>query len=369
MGAVNLSVWTSTESDRQQLTPTTGIFKDLCVKLPATPSPGNYIFTLMKNGSSTNLTVTVSDANMTCDREHYVEAAAGDSWSLEANPESSPTVRASAFSIVFDSTELDESILMGSTAGNNLVDGRFGALHGSKVTDASSEDMETIWAFSGSVSDLYVEVDTAPGGSDTWVFTAVSSTTCTISASATTCNSAAASDLVTAGTQHSLTVVDTGTPTSSGHAKWGLVLVHPTDGDFQISASSDNPTDASNIEYNSFSAADQNWTTTESARYQLVGNQITVSHMYIHQSANSGGLGDQYDYQFRDDAADAGPSCGIAGGAANEKCNDGTDATVASGSLITLEVDPTNTPDIVDVRASLLCNIPIEAEEFLMIVN
>jgi hypothetical protein len=119
----------------------------------------------------------------------------------------------------------------GTGDANNLPnDGntQYGPFFGSELCATESE-CATVLAVGGTVSNLYVKSNLAPGLGDTWTFTifkngvADTSVQCTISgALATTCNDLTGSITFAAGDTISIRALGAGSPVGNAEASWSV---------------------------------------------------------------------------------------------------------------------------------------------------
>jgi hypothetical protein len=78
-----------------------GVVNNLQVRISGTPGSGNnYTFTVMRNGVATSLVCTIADPAVTCADTDNTVWAAGDTISLQTNPNGTgPVQRTAVFSV------------------------------------------------------------------------------------------------------------------------------------------------------------------------------------------------------------------------------------------------------------------------------
>lgn len=156
--------------------PMGGTLSHLYVHLEDEPGAGkSYTWTLMKNGSPTTLTVTVSNTDDEgSDTAHSVSFDATDKLSLKQVPTNSPTASDIAFSMKL-TTQNDVffmsggGFLFGAACPDNApVCGMFPEPYGTGVYKTICHDM--------TLTAMFVEVESAPGAGETIDITVVKET-------------------------------------------------------------------------------------------------------------------------------------------------------------------------------------------------
>ena len=159
---------TSTETDHQMPCPTAGVFKRLMVYSSATPGAGkSWQIALRINGVTSACTVTLSGTNniAVADVTAQATVAAGDLVNLIIIPTGTPTAADLRFTMEFEATEQNETILMGSTGNTNVGAGTYYVpLHGTYQGGTVNEfDASTYIATDGYLDWFYAACTTAPG--------------------------------------------------------------------------------------------------------------------------------------------------------------------------------------------------------------
>lgn len=245
------SGWVSTLSNREQCIPTAGSLSNLLVELTDAPgSSKEYNFAPLKNGSDSDLAVTIagSDTSGSCTTE-TLAFSAGDLVSLQCTPDSTPAATYARWSMFFTPDLANEFILLGtsSKSDGNTIYCPVNSIGGYSPTEES--EALTIIPAAGTLKKLYVNLDAAPGNSDSIVVTLRKSgsntaLTVTISGSDTTGNDTTHSVAVAAGEDVSISVTATGTPATL-KVKFGLVFVPISDAGIILGCDTVNPSSSS----------------------------------------------------------------------------------------------------------------------------
>jgi len=220
---------------RESVIPADGIISNLYVELNIAPSSGDaYQFTLIKNGSPTSLTCTISGSATTCnDVANNIIFAPGDTAAIEFTPSgSAPTSPFARWSMKWVSDNDGESILSYSSGGNMNTSGvvRYAPPGGTSNTwqsiDANGQVLVpgSFW-----FKDFTAELTTPPGAGATYTFnTRVNAVgtgiTTVIAGSDTTGSNLVTNRSAVAGDKLTITSKSSGIVNVS-QAKWGLVVV------------------------------------------------------------------------------------------------------------------------------------------------
>jgi len=350
MGPYISGGWNSTEDNLREIVPTAGRFDDLRVEIDGAPGSGNsYLFTVRLAGAGTTLACTITDPATTCQSSDGFSVTAGQDVGIEVNPDSSPTIRDASWTLTWNPTVDDETILMGNNHTITLPTSglAFYAVHASSSNDSTEFDKSTLFPTSGTVKSLYVETAAAPGAGDQWTF-AFGTVDCIISGSSdTTCNSATDSQVISAGDIFTLNITAGGSPTST-RGRWGIVFVPDTTGEFIIPSSSDNNLSNSATEYYYMHVADGSWGTTEADKSQMTQRgdfptYMTIKNMYVQLETDPGATGKIYTFRLRANAGDATAEleCILDG---VKTCNASATVTISEDDLLATRSIPTDTP-------------------------
>src|SRR3990167_10354546 len=113
--------WNTTESFMEGYVSAAGTLKSLYVELTTAPDNGagaqSYTFTIRHNGTTdSDITCAVSEAETTCsDLVNTLAVSAGDRVAIQAVPATTPATSAIRYSLLFDSTTDNESLMLSST--------------------------------------------------------------------------------------------------------------------------------------------------------------------------------------------------------------------------------------------------------------
>jgi hypothetical protein len=317
-----------------------GTLKNLYILLPNAPGVGtNFVFTVMKNGSATAMTVTISDtATAGSDTTNTVSYSPGDLLAMQVTPTNTPTSSAPLWS--FDTTGSNQTIVTGDTATlGNAAATYLSLQQGVANTSAIAG---SIIPTNGTINSLYVNSSVAPGAAKSWTATLVVNGTDT----ALTANFSGAATTVGSDTTHSVSVsagdtaywrIDpTGTPTVA-RVYVSAVFTPTIDGESIQTFSS--PSTLVTTNSNQFSVTggtSLTFGTQENARASYTGSDYVVRKFYGALSA-SAGTGKSRTFSIRTNGATTGVGFTI-----TDPATTGND-TVNSGNLGT-------TPGLVSVN-------------------
>lgn len=227
----------ATESFKQSVMANSGTLNNLFVKFATAPGVGkNWVLILRVNGVDTALTLTIADSAVSgSDTTHSVSYSAGDKLSVKVVPTGTPATTLGGMSLDGSSTTQqvvsgDETAL--STSANNYL----GLFNGRAV--AATTDQALIMPTAGTISNLYVGTDVAPGGTASYTVTLVKNgidqtLTSAISAAATSNTNLANSVSVVAGDTVYWKVVPATTP-AAARIRIGVRFAPTTDGESVI---------------------------------------------------------------------------------------------------------------------------------------
>lgn len=216
-----------------QIMPESGTLQNFYLKMSTTLSSGSYVCTLVKNGSSTSVSITLDSSNQAASyTASTVSVVAGDTVYWQIVPTSTPsgTVRI-AGGCEYVSVTPGNGILLGSTNAN--VSGTvYNSWYGNAAWNATESNVQAL-GYALTLSKIYCVLSAAPSSthSRTLTFrqnTANSSAAVTISGANT---SGSWTGSLTVATDDLICVAHTssGTPSNS-NMKYGLVFttVQPT---------------------------------------------------------------------------------------------------------------------------------------------
>lgn len=173
-GIYGANIWSSILDNHEQIVRAAGAISDLRIKLPVAPGAGtSYTFTFMKNGAPTSLTVTISDTNTTgSDMVNTVAVAVGDLIAMRAVPSGAAASCRPRLNLHFEGTNPKEFILPGGVATHQAADKtRYNQLMGQATWDDHEDSQPQCFPIPGTLSSLGIELKTAPGAGENYVFT------------------------------------------------------------------------------------------------------------------------------------------------------------------------------------------------------
>jgi hypothetical protein len=152
-----------------------GILVQMHVKLETAPGVGKtYIYTVIRNGSSTPLSGVISDTDTEVTLRSMVLISPGDNLYIRVRPVNDPSQYNQHISLVFFTTDSEgaasasDSHWSGSTDKDNS--GRYLSL-GYNYQGDDEIERSVVAAEGKTISDLRVELEVAPGSGKSWTFT------------------------------------------------------------------------------------------------------------------------------------------------------------------------------------------------------
>lgn len=344
----------TTLANLDQVVPAAGTISRIFIELNNSPGSGkSYAFTLLKNGSTTALTCTVSDTGTTCnDTGNSVSFAAGDTIALQSVPSGTPTARTARIGLNWNPTTDGEAIYMAASgsAMNTAGNLRYHPIAGSSLGWNSTESNVLMVAPSAyNVKALRAVLNTAPGGSASYDFDfringAAGTVTTVVTGAATTNNDSTNTDTLAAGDTFAVSQVSASTPASSV-SKFSVVMYKntPTPVPFRAvllgsgTGSGTTITTYATINGNSISAGG-----TEGSFQNVMARAGTLRNLRI-KFINPPGSGKSYKFTLRKNGVDTALTCTAADLAT--ECSDTVNSfSFARGDLLSIGITPTNTP-------------------------
>ncbi len=316
-----------------------GTLSTLRVKLDASPGTGkSYVFTVVKNDSSTSMACTISDLNTTCTyTASTLSVATNDTLQLLCTPSGTPNSATATWSVAFDSTTTRYTGLTSKLQSNFTTN--YGFAGGNAFSILS--DVECPVPTAGSIRDLYVNLNTAPGGTETrsyWLTKngASQSLTCTVSGAATTCTDTTHTTTVAAGDRVAITTSASAAPAVTV-GSLGVVFVPDVEGEW-ILKTSPVPSTTSTT-YGEVNDENEGATVSESLVNQMV-QATTIKAMYVKLASTPGGSG--YVITLRKNGVDTALTCTVGG--AGTTCNVSATVTAADNDYLTYSLAPSGSP-------------------------
>ncbi len=366
--------WLATEVLQRQVISTGGVIKNLRVKLNGSPGGGkHYDFTLMLNGNPTALTLEIAGAATSgSNTADEIAVVAGDTVSLESNPDSTPTARYATWTSMFEGSTANESLILASAddgQGSNAVI-VYTHVMGVHITQVTIENQaRQICPTSGAIENFYVELDADPGDpgqSDGYRFTlrlngvtVAQSLIVTIIADNKTGNDTAHSLVVAAGDILTMMIEPLNAPSVLPHYNWGMTFVADINGESIMLGGSRGDLDDTATEYHTpYSNAQLPWIATEAERYML-GQTCILKKLYMLLNG-SPGAGNNYTFTVRLEGASPGGGLVVEIADAATTGNDtSNEIAVSDSEVVNMMAVPTDTPTVSDAYWGLVSFIEV----------
>ena len=347
MGASD-EAYDATETNESVPISPAGTLSKLYVIVQTAPGAGkSRTFTLMLDGSTTALVVTISGTNTTgSDTTNSVSVTAGQNVSLKLEPTSTPASSNAHWGVQFTGTTSNESALLGLGTGLDATSTLRIAPHGASASVGSSNALgRTLKATAaGTIKNLYVKLTTAPGAGTSRKFEvykggSATALTVTISGTATTGNDTSNSFTVVA--DDNLVVVETPTTSpATSRGMTGLTFSADTDGQFLIGASD---TSVGTVDrYARVQAAHMDVSTAEADVQEPASIALTIKNIYAEIDVALG-AGNTMAITLDKNASATALTTSISG-ASQVKANAASDISIASADLLSTFLDITGTP-------------------------
>lgn len=363
---------TATETARFNVSPASFTLKNLYISLNAAPGTGkSYTFKIRKNQVDTGISITISDsATSGSDLVDTVSIAAGDKLTLSMTPSGTPTAPTLIlWNLEADSGGTHYAQLMGggeTNAPNGAVNyshlvGNSNLTHTWSTTEAQQQ---IVCPCAGTISNLYVIADAAPGTSKSFAIGlmqngSATSLVATVSGAATSANDTTHSVSVNAGDTLSIISTPTGTPTGARY-KWGLRFAPSNAGESFFGFGSVNaaPTSGTNFELPLSLGAD-GWSTTESAARKPTLGASKITALYA-SLGTAPGAGTSRILTLRRNGIDTPATVTIANTATTGSIT-GLNIGLTQSDLLSLKATVSGTPatDTNGVHIGVLINIPV----------
>ena len=359
--------WRTTESISPQIISTGGTLKNLRIKLDGSPGSGkSYTFTLRVNGAGTTLTTTISNAETSgFDITHEVIVLAGDLVGIECSPAGTPTARRPRWTVVFESDNENESLILSNSANAlNTTTTEYDVVSGTfHILSATEDDHRMICPTNGTIKNLYVLLDISPGTSpDAYRFTlrvngVSSALTVTITANDTTGNDTVNTVSVVAGDALTMMVEPLNTPSATPLPTFGMTFVADLDGESIILGQSIDALNIVTTEYNYVVAKNiDSWNPTESDRYMLA-QECTLGKLFI-RLKNAPGTGNSFTFTIRRNGASPGSGLAVTISGNDTTGNEVANIiTVADDDDLGIQSVPVSSPGGVNVYWGLVVNV------------
>lgn len=347
----NEAIDTGTEAQHETLVASSGTLKNLRIKLGTAPGAGtSRTFTVRVNGASTSITLTISGTDTTgSDTSNTASVSAGDRIALLGTVTGAVADTRLFSSLEFSGTTANESLMSGGTGVAQLstTDTEYISLNGLGQQSAAQATAEQLVAVGGTVKNLYIRLDAAPGVGTSRVFTVFkngSSTalTVTISGTDTTGSDTTNSVSVSAGDKVSLEDNPSALPPAAARLRHGATFVATTDGEFPIlGGGGSNPANNATNYVSVCQSPSNSWIPTEN-QIHCPGQTCTIDKFYF-EVGTAPGAGNTWTLTLRKNAASSGLTMVIA-----DTATTGTDlvntVSVANDDLLALQSVPFSAP-------------------------
>lgn len=355
--AAMVSSWGATESTRVAVVPHAMVVSRLCVTVFDQPGTGTYVFTLMKNGVATGLTVTLTGTTVVAkDNSNTVTFAAGDTMSLQCNATGTlPTQTYIRWSMRQEATDL-YGVLTGTATSSGVAAVNYLGLFGQSTFTTTESDFQAPIPCAGTFKNLYVVLSGSPGTGKNYIITVRkngvdTALTTTIADSATTGNDITHSFTVAAGDKVTIAVTPTGTPTAR-NLRIGMSFDPVNDGESFLVFADASTVGTSTTGYQQpLGRGNATWNSTETTREIQLG-AIDVKAVYVDSGATSPGSGKSYAISIRKNHASALITASLAN--TNTTANTSGSGTYAQGDMASIESVPSGNPTAIAPKVGIL---------------
>lgn len=346
----------ATEINVSQVIPHALTIDRLFVKVAVAPGAGGsgkqYAATLMVNGVASALTCTILEtATSGSDVSHSVNVVAGDLVSLRWVPTGTPAAPGVVSWFTRQSASGKFAVLAGTTSQQSAAN--FFPPQGMQLASGTETNVIAVCPIGGTISNLYLKTDVAPGGSGANSITvtlrqaaaasamAATALTATITDPATTAHDTTHSFSVSASDKLTIGLAIGGTPSVRVSASY--TFTPTSDGDACWMHGNSNTPATGSTNYDTIGGLAGAWSATESNRQQILG-ACTLKALYIRTSGGPGTGGKQYTDTVRLNGAGTALTLVTSGAAAASFSITGQTITVNDLDLASFESVPASTP-------------------------
>lgn len=345
----------STELNNKQVISAPGTIDSLYVDLGTAPGRGETMsVTLRLNGADTALTVTISGTAKTgSDTSHSVAVVAGDvvGWKVVASNNGAYAAANARYSCRFIPTTADNFNVMFGIAGagdqwDNTTTSQYTPAMTKRGKNATENLRSQVMPSAGSIKNLYVNINTAPGVGKTRTFTVFKNGVATtllvvISGTNTSGNDTTHTVSYAAGDTISMECkADTSSASTKGG--YGMTFVPTTAGEFPVMSCDANAQSTSVANYAFICEGGSTFSATETSRQQVVPMSIVFKAVYADLNT-APASGKSWAFALRKNAAATDLSASIAN--TSTAGNDTSDhQTAIAGDLLSTESTPSGTP-------------------------
>jgi len=349
-------------SELQAITvmPISGVFTNFNVRLLVAPGAGkSRAFDILVN-SAPQMSVTISETDLTGSNVGPLSVSAGDTVCIRLVPTGSPTGTTAYYTLEFNSTANNESIILGSSNSMSSAAVSYHQLMGIlKTTSVATEsNMWQVMPTSGTIKNFYVHTDTGWGiGADAYDVTISKNGTPTdltvnLTSAAPTANDTVHTVTVAAGDTISVKTTPLNTPFNSPRTGWGVLFVADTPGESVILGQDDAVMNTAAVRWDHFcpgGIAFTGYNAFESSVLAPAPEGATLKNLYVQLDGSpfaNDTAADWYKFDVRLDSGNTGITCTVAdNGTGNTKANDTTNSVVVTtNQMISLQITPNSSP-------------------------
>ena len=345
--------WSASEADSQEKFTSNGILSDFAIKLLTAPGVGkSYTFSVRVNGVDTGIEVTISDDQTSAsDSTSTYEISVGDLVSYMEVPTNVPATSYTFQTITFTSLENNESVVPGGFGrSTNLptdsTNVQFNYICSGYIWDDDEDLRSQLNAGSGTLKNLYVDIENAPGVGSGYEFivrlngvdTLLS---CTISDLETESSNLINDITISPGDSLSIKCQPIGTPNSSSDVHWGTTFISDTLGESIVLSGNQDDITTAITTYAELITTYGSWVSNIDTRTQL-GNECVLRDFYAKLSG-APGVGKSYDFHLMLNSSPSLVTCQISdlNTIANDIVNE---QIVGNGDYLSIRSSPTGSP-------------------------
>lgn len=316
------SSWTSNETLRRLVMPVAVDLSYFYIGVDAAPGVGSsFTYTILKNGAATPLAVTIADnATFGENTSHAVSFAPGDTVSVQSTPTGTPNAPSNQYWNIQVNGVGSSALLLTGLAAASTSATQYGSMlagHGAAAGWATAEaDLQVVVPTSGSLSNMYANVSTAPGSGRSYAFTVMvngvaSSLAATVSNTATTGSDTVNSVAINAGDTLTIRSVPTGSPAGSTPS-FGIAFTPNNTGENFMGFGSASVPSATVTNYEQLlGIGNLGWAASESSRYMMPG-PCTLRGLHI-KLVTAPGVGASRTFTIRKSTGDTQLAVTISG--------------------------------------------------------
>ncbi len=355
-GAAGFGKWTATETQVSQPIPhalTADNFRVTCVTSPGTGK--SFAYTVVKNGTPTTITATISGSAATAasDTSHTAAFSAGDTISVQAVPSGTPTVPGGIRWAIRQSAAGAFAVIGGNST-TAITTTQYNNAQGvSDIPQATQINIYSPCPVAGTASNLYVRSDADPTPGN-WTFNlqneaADSVLTTALTAGQTTSSDTSHTAAFTAGQGWAMKQTAASSPAAS-RLQWGFTFSPTTDGQSCWTASNGNGFSNSVANMMKVNGVQSALSTADSAAYSNV-HAGTAKALYAYVQTTPGGGKSWTIGMFKAGSATTLTLSATANGVFSVT---GLTEVLADDDLVNIDVIPVSTPTSSRIATGIL---------------